>query len=125
MAVNVRRAGRRRCRRRRRRAGRRRVAVAVVVRVVRVVAGAVGRSALAVHFHVLAQRRRVRVGFVAASNLAVVRLVGRVDVRVFLPIRAVGEPPVASVEFTFERFFTWIEIILCLVHALMAWVDGE
>lgn len=100
-------AGRRRGGRRRRRAGRRRVAVAVVVRIVRVVAGPVGRRALAVHLHVLAQRRRVRVRLVAAAHFAVVRLIRRVHVRVLLPVGTVGEPPVAAVEFAFERLLAY------------------
>lgn len=73
------------------------VAVAVVAR--RGVAGG------AVHLHVLAQRGGVRVGLVAAVHAAVVRLVGGVHVRVFLPIRRVGEPSVAAGVLAFERLF--------------------
>ena len=54
----------------------------------------------------LAQRRRVGVRLVAAADLAVVRLVRRVHVRVLLAVGAVGETPVAAVEFAFERLFT-------------------
>ena len=47
------------------------------------------------------------VGLVAASHLAVVRLVAGVDMRVLLSITGVGEPSVAPVKFTFEGFLTW------------------
>lgn len=104
---DVRRAARRRRRRWRRRTRWRRVAVAVVVRIVRIVTGAVGRRALAVHLHVFAQRRRVRVRLVAAAHLAIVRLVRRVHVRVFLAVGAVGEPAIASIEFALERLLTY------------------
>ena len=102
----LRRSGGRRGRRRRRGTRRGRVAVAVVVRIVGIVTGPVGRRALPVHLHVLPQRGRVRVRFVAAAHLAVVRLVRRVHVRVLLPVRTVGEAAVATVEFAFERLFT-------------------
>ena len=62
---------------------------------------------LAVDLHVLPEGRRVRVGLVAAAHFAVVRLVGSVDVRMLLAIGRVGEAAIASVEFTFERFFSW------------------
>lgn len=68
--------------------------------------GGGGRRRLAVHFHVLPQRARVRVGFVAAAHLTVVRLVTRVDVRVLLPVTAVGKFAVAAVELALERLFT-------------------
>lgn len=69
--------------------------------------GGGGRRRLAVHFHVLPQRARVRVGFVTAAHLAVVRLVTGVDVGVLLPIAAVGEFAITAVEFALERFLTW------------------
>lgn len=69
--------------------------------------GGGGRRGLAMHFHVLPQRARVRVGFVTAAHLAVVRLVTRVDVGVLLPIAAVGKFAVTAVELALERFFTW------------------
>lgn len=69
--------------------------------------GGGGRRRLAVHFHVLPQRARVRVGFVTAAHLTVVRLVTRVNVRVLLPVAAVGEFSVTAVELALERFFTW------------------
>lgn len=49
------------------------------------------RRGLAVHFHVLPQRARVCVRFVTATDFAVVRLVTGVDMRVLLPVAAVGE----------------------------------
>lgn len=69
--------------------------------------GGGGRRGFAMHFHVLPQRARVRVGFVTAAHLAVVRLVTRVDVGVLLPIAAVGKFTVTAVELALERFFTW------------------
>ena len=57
----------------------------------------------AVRLDVLAQRRRVRVGLVAAGVAAVVRLVGRVHVRVLLAVRAVGEATLAADELASER----------------------
>lgn len=66
--------------------------------------GGRGRRGLAVHFHVLPQRARVCVGFVTAADLAVVRLVAGVDVRVLLPVAAVGEFSVAAVKLALERF---------------------
>lgn len=65
--------------------------------------GGWGRRGLAVHFHVLPQRARVRVGFVTAAHLAVVRLVTGVDVRMLLPVAAVGEFSVTAVELALER----------------------
>lgn len=52
--------------------------------------------------HVLAQGAGMRVGLVAAADLAVVRLVAGVDVGVLLSVAAVGELPVAAVEFAFK-----------------------
>ena len=70
------------------------------------VCGGGRRWRLAVYFHVLAQRARVRVGLVTAAHLAVVRLVTSVNVRVLLPVAAVGEFPVTAVKLAFERLFT-------------------
>lgn len=64
------------------------------------------RRGLAVHLHVLPQRARVRVGLVAAAHFAVVRLVAGVDVRVLLPVAAVGEFSVAAVELALERLLS-------------------
>lgn len=50
------------------------------------------------------------VGFVTAADFAVVRLVTGVNVRVLLPVAAVGEFPVTAVELALERFLpfnTW------------------
>ncbi len=70
--------------------------------------GGVGRRRrLAVHLHVLAQAARVRVALVAAANLAVVRLVRRVHVRMLLPVGRVGEATVAALELALEGFLTW------------------
>lgn len=60
---------------------------------------------LAMNLHVLPQGARVSVGFVTASNLAVVGLVAGVDMGVFLSITAVGKLPVTAIKFTFERLF--------------------
>lgn len=60
---------------------------------------------LAVNLHVLPQGAWVSVGFVTASNLAVVGLVTGVDMGMFLPITAIGKLPVTAIKFTFERFF--------------------
>lgn len=60
---------------------------------------------LAVNLHVLPQGAWVSVGFVTASNLAVVGLVTGVDMGMFLPITAIGKLPVTAIKFTFERLF--------------------
>jgi hypothetical protein len=86
-------AGRHRDAARRRRV--RLLAVAVVMR------GCAPRGT--VDLHVLPQRRGVGVGLVAARHPAVVRLVGGVDVGVLLPVRGVGEAPVATLVFALER----------------------
>ena len=52
------------------------------------------------------ERGRMCVGLVAASHLAVVRLVAGVDVRVLLSITGVGKPSVAAIKLTFEWFLT-------------------
>ena len=51
------------------------------------------------------ERGRMRVGFIAAADFAVVRFVGSVDVRMLLAVGRVGETTIASVEFAFEGFF--------------------
>lgn len=56
------------------------------------------------HLHVLAEGRGVGVALVASVEAAVERFVARVDVRVFLPIGAVGEASVAAFELTAEGF---------------------
>lgn len=58
----------------------------------------------AVHLHMLAQRTGMRVALVAATNAAVVRFVGRMNVRVLLAVRRVGEASVAAVELALEGF---------------------
>ena len=63
---------------------------AVVVRLV-VGGRSESRRRSVVRLGVLAQRRRMRVGLVAAGGAADVRLVGRVHVRVLLAIGTVGE----------------------------------
>lgn len=60
-----------------------------------------------VDFHVLPETRGVRVGFIATGHPTVVRFVRRVNVRVLLPIRRVGESPITAFVLTFERFLTW------------------
>lgn len=57
------------------------------------------------NLHVLPQRARVGVGFVTASDLAVVGLVAGVDVGMFFSVTAVGKLPVTAIKFTFERLF--------------------
>lgn len=57
------------------------------------------------NLHVLSQRARVGIGFVTASDLAVVGLVTGVDMGMFLSITAVGKLPVTAIKFTFERLF--------------------
>ena len=65
------------------------------------------RGNVTVHFHVFPQRTWMGITFVTAPHPAVVRFVAGMDVRMFLPIRAVRESSVASFEFAFERFLTW------------------
>ena len=57
------------------------------------------------YLHVLSQRRRVGVALVAAVDSAVVRLIGRVNVRVLLAVGGVGEASIAALVFAFEWFF--------------------
>lgn len=61
-----------------------------------------GRRGLAVDLHVLPQGAGVRVGLVAAADLAVVGLVGGVDMGVLLAVAAVGKLPLAAVELALE-----------------------
>lgn len=61
------------------------------------------------HFHVLAQRARVRVGLVTAAYFAVVRLVTGVHVRVLLPVAAICKFSVTAVKLTLERLLPWIQ----------------
>lgn len=61
-----------------------------------------GRRGLAVDLHVLPQGAGVRVGLVAAADLAVVGLVRGVDVGMLLAVAAVGELPLAAVELALE-----------------------
>lgn len=61
-----------------------------------------GRRGLAVDLHVLPQGAGVSVGLVATADLAVVGLVGSMDMGVLLAVAAVGELPLAAVELTFE-----------------------
>lgn len=65
-----------------------------------------GRVGLAMELHVFAQWAWVRVTFLTASDLAHIRLVARMDVRMLLPVTAVCKPPVAALELAFERFLT-------------------
>lgn len=55
----------------------------------------------------LTKRRRMRVALVAAVVPADVRLVGRVDVRVLLPVGAVGEASAATVELASKRLLAF------------------
>ncbi len=66
-----------------------------------------GRRRLAVNLHVFAQRARVCVRLVTTPHFTEVRLIACVDVRVLLPVTAVGEFPVTAIKLTFERFLTW------------------
>ena len=46
------------------------------------------------------------VGLVASPDFAVVRLVGRMDVAVLLPVARVGKTSVATVKLALERFLS-------------------
>ena len=59
------------------------------------------------HFHVFAERGRVRVALVAAIYAAEVGLVGGVDVHVLFAVGAVRESSIAALEFALKRFFTY------------------
>lgn len=61
---------------------------------------------VAVQLHMLSQGAWVGVTLVAAPDLAHVRFIAGVHVRVFLSVAAVRKPPVAALELTFKRFFT-------------------
>ena len=74
--------------------------------VVAVEAVQAGNGVLAVDLEVFPEGGGMCVGLVAASHLAVVRLVAGVDMRVLLSITGVGEPSVAAIELTFEWFLT-------------------
>ena len=74
--------------------------------VVAVEAVQAGNGVLAVDLEVFPEGGGMCVGLVAASHLAVVRLVAGVDMRVLLSITGVGEPSVAAIKLTFERFLT-------------------
>lgn len=73
-----------------------------------------GRRGLAVHFHVFPQRARVCVGFVTATDFAVVRLVTGVDVGVLLSVAAVGEFSVTAVKLALERFLPCVSSLVNL-----------
>lgn len=60
------------------------------------------------YLHVFPERARVGVTLVASPDLTVVRFVGRVDVRMFLPIAGVRKPSVAPFEFAFKRFLACV-----------------
>lgn len=64
-----------------------------------------GRNSYSVckYLHVLPQGTRVSVRFITARYPTVVGLVRSVHVRVFFPVRTVGEPPVTSFVLAFER----------------------
>lgn len=49
----------------------------------------------------------MRVALIAAIDAAIVGLIGRVNVRMLLAVRGVGESSIAALVFAFERFFTW------------------
>ena len=61
---------------------------------------------LAVDLEVFPEGGGMCVGLVAASDPAVVRLVGGVHVHVLLPVAGVGEPPVAALDLALKRFLT-------------------
>ena len=61
---------------------------------------------LTVYLHVFPQGAGVCVGLVTSPHLAVVRLVAGVNVRVLLPVAAVGEFSVAAVKLTLEGFLS-------------------
>lgn len=48
----------------------------------------------------------MRVALIAAIHPAVVRLIGRVNVRVLLAVRGVGEASIAAFVLAFKRLFT-------------------
>lgn len=54
------------------------------------------------------------VALVTSADFTVVRFITRVDVRMFLPVRTVGEPSVTAFELTLERFFTCVRPLVDL-----------
>lgn len=60
----------------------------------------------AMDLHVLSQGTWVCVGFVTASDFAEIWLVTCVDMRVFLPVTAIGKLPVAAIKFAFKRLLS-------------------
>lgn len=65
------------------------------------------------YLHVLAEGAGVGVGLVAAVHSAEVGLIRGVHVRVLLPVRAVGEPPLAALKLAPKRLLTcWAELHL-------------
>ena len=63
-------------------------------------------SILPVYLHVFTERGRMGVGFIATSNLAVVRFIARVNMRVLFSITRVCKPSITSVELALKRFLT-------------------
>lgn len=63
-------------------------------------------SRTAVHLHVLSERRRMGVRFITTCHPAIVRFVGRVNVRMFLPVRRIRKSTITAFVFALERFFT-------------------
>lgn len=76
--------------------------------------GGRGRRRLAVNLHVFAQRARVCVRLVTAPHFTEVRLITCVDVRVLLPVTAVGEFPVAAIKLAFEWLLTCVRPLVNL-----------
>lgn len=74
----------------------------------KLVAWASGRGRrFAVNFHVFAKRTRVSVWLVAASYFTVVRFITGVDVRMLLPVAAIGKFPVTAIKLAFKRLLSW------------------
>lgn len=61
----------------------------------------------------------MRVALVAAAHLAIVGLVAGVDMRVLFPVRAVGEPAIATLEFALER------LLSCELVGKTEWVVSQ
>lgn len=55
------------------------------------------------YLHVLAQRGGVCVGLITAINPTIVGFVRRVHMGVLLPVRGVGESPIAALVLALER----------------------
>lgn len=64
--------------------------------------------------HVLAKRARVCIAFVATLVLAVVWLVGRMDVRMLFSITGVGKAPIATRELAYEWLFAGVSSFVYL-----------